>query len=104
VDPVLARDRHGRARGLGSDRFPLEAELRLGSDLLHADWSPASAWAPGLVEWVDHIRDSLIATNDAYPFLAYGTDWLAFAHLVIAIAFVGPLRDAIRNVWVVQWA
>jgi hypothetical protein len=27
----------------GSDRFPLEAELRLGSNLLHADWSPASA-------------------------------------------------------------
>ncbi len=38
-----------------------------------------------------------------YPFLAYGTDWLAFAHLVIAIAFVGVLRDPVRNLWVVEW-
>ena len=34
---------------------------------------------------------------------AYGTDWLAFAHLVIAVAFVGPLRDPVKNVWVVEW-
>ena len=39
----------------------------------------------------------------AYPFLAYGTDWLAFAHLVIAVAFWGPLRDPVRNVWVVKF-
>ena len=36
-------------------------------------------------------------------FLAYGTDWLAFAHLVIAVAFVGPLRDPERNAWVVTF-
>jgi hypothetical protein len=35
--------------------------------------------------------------------LAYGTDWLAFAHLVIAIAFVGPYLDPIRNKWVVTF-
>jgi hypothetical protein len=28
---------------------------------------------------------------------------LAFAHLVIAVAFWGPLRDPVRNVWVVQF-
>jgi hypothetical protein len=38
-----------------------------------------------------------------YPFMAYGTDWLAFAHLVIAIGFWGPLKDPVRNVWVVQF-
>lgn len=36
-------------------------------------------------------------------FLAYGTDWLAFAHLVIAVAFIGPLRDPVRNAWVVTF-
>jgi hypothetical protein len=35
--------------------------------------------------------------------LAYGTDWLAFAHLVIAIAFLGPLKDPVRNIWVVEF-
>src|SRR4051812_41374297 len=33
----------------------------------------------------------------------YGTDWLAFAHLVIAVAFWGPLRDPVRNIWVVHF-
>jgi hypothetical protein len=36
--------------------------------------------------------------------VAYATDWLAFAHLVIAAAFWGPFRDPVRNRWVVDWA
>jgi len=38
-----------------------------------------------------------------YPFIPYGTDWLAFAHLVIAIAFIGPWRDPVKNVWVIDF-
>jgi hypothetical protein len=83
----------------GLTAFPLETELRIASDLLHAiPLAPAA-----LTEWIDRVRDALIATNDQYPFLAYGTDWLAFAHLVIAVAFIGPLRDPVRNVWVIQF-
>ena len=41
--------------------------------------------------------------NERYPFLFYGTDWLAFGHLVIAIVFLGPLRDPVRNIWVIEW-
>ena len=52
-----------------------------------------------MLRWLVTVRDALIATNARYPFLAYGTDWLAFAHLVIAIAFVGALRDPVRNRW-----
>lgn len=85
----------------GITAFPLETELRLGSDLLHS--SPLTQWMPDLVTWIDRVRDGLIATNDAYPFLAYGTDWLAFAHLVIAVLFIGPFRDPVRNIWVIQW-
>jgi hypothetical protein len=85
----------------GITAFPLETELRLGSDLLHA--SPLTQWMPDLVAWIDRVRDGLIATNDAYPFLAYGTDWLAFAHLVVAVLFVGPFREPVRNIWVIQW-
>jgi hypothetical protein len=85
----------------GVTAFPLETELRIGSDILHA--SPLPQLLPDFVAWIDRVRIGLIATNDAYPFLAYGTDWLAFAHLVIAVAFIGPLRDPVRNVWVIQW-
>jgi hypothetical protein len=35
--------------------------------------------------------------------MLYGTDWLAFAHVVIAIAFIGPLRDPVRNRWVIEF-
>jgi hypothetical protein len=45
----------------------------------------------------------LESAGRSYPFLAYGTDWLAFAHLMIAIAFIGPLKDPIKNIWVVEF-
>lgn len=85
----------------GVTAFPLETELRWGTDLLRSTSIPQ--FAPDFMAWIERVRDALIATNDDYPFLAYGTDWLAFAHLVIAIAFVGPLRDPVRNIWIIQW-
>jgi len=87
----------------GVTAFPLEWETRLLVDLLHADWSPAPEHLPALVDWIDRVHTGIAATNRDYPFLAYGTDWLAFAHLVIAIAFWGPFKDPVRNVWVVQF-
>lgn len=85
----------------GLTAFPLETELRtLCAILPDADQAQPSA----LTAWVVQVRDAVIATNARFPFLAYGTDWLAFAHLVIAIALVGPLRDPVRNVWVVDFA
>jgi hypothetical protein len=49
------------------------------------------------------VHAALAATNERYSFLAYGTDWLAFAHLVLAAAFIGPWRDPVRNKWVLQF-
>lgn len=85
----------------GITAFPLEAEVSLGSSILHA--TPLADWMPWLAQWIDHVRDGLVDTYAAYPWVAYGTDWLAFAHLVIAAAFIGPFRDPVRNVWVIQW-
>lgn len=87
----------------GITAFPIETELRWLTGVLGAAPDARPADHGGLVRWLLTVRDGVIATNRAYPFLAYGTDWLAFAHLVIAVLFVGPLRDPVRNVWVVQW-
>jgi hypothetical protein len=87
----------------GVTAFPLEAETRLLVRLVHADWSPAPKHLPVLVDWLDRVHHGIVATNRDYPFIAYGTDWLAFGHLVIAVAFWGPLKDPVRNVWVVQF-
>ncbi len=46
-----------------------------------------------------HVSRALEETGDKYPFLFYGTDWLAFGHFVIAVAFAGALRDPVRNIW-----
>jgi hypothetical protein len=55
---------------------------------------------PQVFTWLVRVRDAVNLMAADYPFLAYGTDWLAFAHLVIAVVFVGPLRDPVRNRWV----
>lgn len=85
----------------GITAFPLEWELGIASDLLRASFVPDLL--PDLMAWIDRVREAVNATNAAYPFMAYGTDWLAFAHIVIAIAFIGPLRDPVRNIWIIEW-
>jgi hypothetical protein len=83
----------------GVTAFPLERELRFAVGLCDR-----FAISPvGLTEWLHRVYDALVDENSRYAFLAYGTDWLAFAHLVIAVAFVGPWRDPVRNRWVLLW-
>ncbi|WP_425315923.1 hypothetical protein [Streptomyces olivoreticuli] len=68
-----------------------------------SDGSPVPGQLPGLVDWVGRAREGLEATDAKYPFVLYGTDWPAFAHLVIAIAFYGPYRDPVRNIRVIEF-
>ena len=87
----------------GVTAFPLPWEVSLLARWLGADESAGAERYSGLLRWIVTVRDGLRDTDAKYPFLAYGTDWLAFGHLVIATAFIGPLRDPVRNVWVVEW-
>ena len=57
----------------------------------------------GIIVWINRVHAALVDEATRYPFLAYGTDWLAFAHLVLAVVFVGPLIDPVRNKWVLQF-
>ena len=86
----------------GLTAIPLQWE----AGLLERLAGPASAlggrW-PALAEWVARIRQGLDATGRDYPFVLYGTDWLAFAHFVIAVAFWGVWKDPVRNRWVIEF-
>ncbi|MGW1159645.1 hypothetical protein ACWD48_15780 [Streptomyces sp. NPDC002519] len=85
----------------GATAFPLVHELRWAEDLLTSLSAPRHL--PALMDWIERVRQGIDATDARYPFVLYGTDWLAFAHLVIAVAFYGPYRDPVRNIWVVEF-
>ncbi|WP_431215074.1 hypothetical protein ACQ86N_10285 [Puia sp. P3] len=78
----------------GVTAFGLETEL----GWLLGHWPGGGI---GLRGWVKEVYAALRETNVRWPYLAYGYDWLAFAHLVIAVAFIGPLVDPVRNKWVI---
>jgi hypothetical protein len=83
----------------GATAMPLKTEV----DVM-ANWfgiaNQTSATATNEVaKWLLAIRGALNETSATKPFLFYGTDWLAFGHFAIAIAFVGALRDPVRNRW-----
>jgi hypothetical protein len=83
----------------GITALPLQTELDLLARWLGAENLAPEQAASGFVKWILIVRDGLHATYAKYPFIAYGTDWLAFAHIVIAMAFIGALRHPTRNAW-----
>jgi hypothetical protein len=83
----------------GATAIPLEWELDVLTNLLGVAGKTSGETPTGLAHWILTVREALHDTNAKYPFMAYGTDWLAFGHFVIAIAFIGALRDPVRNVW-----
>jgi hypothetical protein len=86
----------------GLTAIPLKWELRLLNGWFGTN-SFLSPILPSLADWISRVNDSVQHGYGEYPLLAYGTDWLAFAHIVIAAAFVGPLRDPVRNIWVIEF-
>jgi hypothetical protein len=83
----------------GVTAFPLERELGLLTRWLDADLAAPNG---SLHWWIARVNQALTETSRAHPFLAYGTDWLAFGHIVIALFFIGPWLDPVRNAWVLK--
>lgn len=79
----------------GLTAIPVETELDIISRLFPVDTA--------IGKWIDQVYQGVYDTNQRYPFMAYGYDWLAFAHFVMAILFIGPLRDPVRNKWVIEF-
>ena len=86
----------------GLTAFPLLAELSLLCRWLGIDDPSAYETLSGLRRWIAFVFVGLQGTYATFPFIGYGTDWLAFGHLVIAMFFVGPFRDPVRNAWVLR--
>jgi hypothetical protein len=78
----------------GATAIPLQGEVNL-----LANFFGTNGESSELARWLLHVRDALVQIQTQYPFLFYGTDWLAFGHFVIAIVFIGAMRDPVRNRW-----
>ena len=75
----------------GVTAFPLLHELRILANLLGVGEAQSPEGYSGLPLWILTVRHGLEQTYSLYPWMAYGTDWLAFGHIVIAMFFIGPL-------------
>jgi hypothetical protein len=81
----------------GVTAFPLLHELELLGRLIGLAPQSSPPTCCGLQLWIAKVRDALRVLHAQYPFLAYGTDWLAFAHITIAVFFVPVFIDPLKN-------
>lgn len=79
----------------GITAIPLVSQVNALVRLTSADEAMTSTWAV----WLRRIQTVLRETADEHPVLFHGTDWLAFGHLVIAVAFIGAWKDPMKNEW-----
>lgn len=86
----------------GITAFPLLTELRVLASWLGITDHAAYGQHAGLVWWIGYVWHGLEETYVRFPFVAYGTDWLAFGHIMIAFFFIGPWRDPVGNAWVLK--
>ncbi len=86
----------------GLTAYPLVTEIGILNRWFGEGTTMQEVW-PAMAEWISKVNGGLSEADRNYPFLFYGTDWLAFAHLVIAVAFIGPLRDPVKNIWVIEF-
>jgi len=85
----------------GLTAFPLSLELDILAKIVtgnSTDLDPTNY--TGLKHWILKVREGLVNTYRDYPFIAYGTDWLAFGHIIIALFFILPFREPARYIGV----
>jgi hypothetical protein len=87
----------------GVTAFPLGVEARAADRILHGVGWPLARHLPFLTSWMEQVSTGLSDACTRHPFIAYGTDWLAFGHLAVAVVFWGPYRDPVRNIWVLKF-
>lgn len=86
----------------GLSAVPLQWEL----DILKPLFGSGSLFSrsiPAISIWIDQVYQGVKNGFGPYPFLAYGTDWPAFGHVAIALAFISPIREPVKNLWVVEF-
>ncbi len=50
-------------------------------------------------DWIKNVYHAVHQTPDV---VLYGTDWLAFAHIIIALFFIGVYQNPVRNKFIIN--
>jgi len=79
----------------GITSIPVERELSMATKFFSGE--------SVIGNWLSQTLLAVKETGEKFPYLFYGYDWLAFAHVVIAIAFIGPYKDPVKNKWVIEF-
>ena len=87
----------------GLTAIPVEWELGVLARVLGLPDGARPQDGADLAPWIARVREGVRETHARYPFMAYGFDWLAFAHVVLGILFVGAIADPARNLWVITF-
>jgi hypothetical protein len=86
----------------GVTAFPLLWELSILAKILGIPDNADPNTFTGLQHWIAYVRQGLVETDTRFPFLAYGTDWLAFGHIAIGVLFLPVIRDPKRLEPIIQ--
>ena len=78
--------------------WPAVPELKAAVSIVRGDATPEGTLHGFVVQAIEGLE----SMQADYPFMLYAHDWLAFAHIMLAILFAGAIRDPVRNVWIVQ--
>ncbi|MCW8898844.1 MAG: hypothetical protein OQJ96_02915 [Flavobacteriales bacterium] len=81
----------------GITAFPLQTEINFLADYFNTATSSSL-----IFQWMNQVNIALNNVNQNYPFLAYGTDWLAFSHIIISLFFIGVYINPVQNSWVTK--
>lgn len=86
----------------GITAFPIETEINIydryfsNNQFIRENFS-------SIADFLNQVSIGVHDTAKNYPFIFYGTDWLAFAHLLLALLFYGAYKDPVRNIWIVEF-
>ena len=78
--------------------WPAISELKFAINLFWGDAEPTGE----AHRFTVRILESLEVIKRDHAPIMYGYDWLAFAHVCLAILFAGAARDPVRNIWIIQ--
>lgn len=77
----------------GLTAIPVKSEVTWLLERIPMNWT-------AIRSFLQQIHHALHSCDET---LLYGYDWLAFAHIIIAVLFVGVLKNPVRNIWIVEF-